>query len=86
MIENDMRKLKQPFLNSLKKNPDKEIIDIYRLLSFIYTKTTKWGKVLSQSIKIIQLDREDLETHKYAIMTNFKLKSMTMHENYITVF
>jgi len=61
-------------LEFIKKNPDNEIIDIYRLLSFIYVKTTKWEKVLSQSIKIIQIDREDLEVHKYAIMANFKLE------------
>ena len=61
-------------LEFIKKNPDSEIIDIYRLLSFIYAKTTKWEKVLSQSIKIIQIDREDLEAHKYAIMANFKLE------------
>ena len=29
---------------------------------------------MSQSRKIIQLDREDLEAHKYAIMANFKLE------------
>ena len=61
-------------LEFIKKNPDNEILDIYRLLSFIYVKTTKWEKVLSQSIKIIQIEREDLEAHKYAIMANFKLE------------
>jgi len=61
-------------LEFIKKNPDNEIIDIYRLLSFIYVKTTKWEKVLIQSIEIIQIDREDLEAHKYAIMANFKLE------------
>ncbi len=61
-------------LEFIKKNPDNEILDIYRLLSFIYVKTTKWEKVLSQSIKIIQIYREDLEAHKYAIMANFKLE------------
>ncbi|KHE90468.1 MAG: hypothetical protein SCABRO_03853 [Candidatus Scalindua brodae] len=69
-----MRKQKQSFLNSLKKNPDNEIIDIYRLLSFIYVKTTKWEKVLGQSMKIIQINSDDLEAHKYAIMANFKLE------------
>jgi hypothetical protein len=29
---------------------------------------------LRQSKKIIQLDQEDLEAHKYAIMANFKLE------------
>jgi len=61
-------------LEFIKKNPDNEILDIYRLLSFIYAKTTKWEKVLIQSIKIIQIDRENLEAHKYAIMANFKLE------------
>jgi len=61
-------------LEFIKKNPDNEKLDIYRLLSFIYVKTTKWEKVLSQSIKIIQIDREDLEAHKYAVMANFKLE------------
>jgi tetratricopeptide (TPR) repeat protein len=61
-------------LEFIEKNPDNEIIDIYRLLSFIYAKTTKWEEVLGQSIKIIQVDREDLEAHKYAIMANFKLE------------
>ena len=61
-------------LEFIKKKPDNEIIDIYRLLSFIYVKTTKWEKVLIQSIEIIQIDREDLEAHKYAIMANFKLE------------
>ncbi len=60
-------------LEFIKKNPDKEIIDIYRLLSFIYLKTAKWEEVLSQSKKIIQLDPEDLEAHKYATMANLKL-------------
>lgn len=61
-------------LEFIKKNPDNEILDIYRLLSFIYAKTTKWEKVLDQSIKTIQIDRGDLEAHKYAIMANFKLE------------
>ncbi len=61
-------------LEFIKKNPDNEIIDIYRLLSFIYAKTTKWEKVLGQSTKIIQIDRENLEAHKYAVMSNFKLE------------
>ncbi|MGR3293195.1 MAG: O-antigen ligase family protein, partial [Candidatus Scalindua sp.] len=61
-------------LEFIKKNPDNKIADIYSLLSFIYAKTSKWEKVLSQSIKTIQIDREDLEAHKYAIMANFKLE------------
>ena len=61
-------------LEFIKKNPDKEIIDIYRLLSYIYVKTTKWEEVLGQSKKIIQIDPEDLEAHKYATMANFKLE------------
>ena len=58
----------------IKKNPDKEIIDIYRLLSFIYLKTAKWEEALDQSIKIIQIDRDDIEAHKYATMASFKLE------------
>lgn len=58
----------------IKENPDKEIIDIYRFLTFIYAKTTKWEEVLGQSIKMIQIDRKDLEAHKYAVMANFKLE------------
>ena len=61
-------------LEFIEKNPDNEIIDIYRLLSFIYVKTIRWEKVLDQSVKIIQIDREDLEAHKYAIMADFKLE------------
>jgi tetratricopeptide (TPR) repeat protein len=61
-------------LEFITKNPDKEIIDIYQLLSYIYLKTTKWGKVLDQSIKMIQIDPEDLEAHKNATMANFKLE------------
>jgi len=61
-------------LEFIKKNPDNEIIDIYRLLSFIYVKTTKWEKVLGQSMKIIQSNSDDLEAHKYVIMANFKLE------------
>lgn len=61
-------------LEFIKKNPDSKIIDIYRLLSFIYLKTAKWEEVREQSIKIIQIDREDLEAHKYAIMANLKLE------------
>jgi tetratricopeptide (TPR) repeat protein len=61
-------------LEFIKRNPDHEIIDIYRLLSYVYFKTAKWGKILSQSRKIIQLDQEDLEAYKYAIMANFKLE------------
>lgn len=70
----DMKMQKPSFLNSLKKNPDHKITDIYRLLSYIYYKTEKWEKVLNQSKRIIQLDQEDLEAHKYAIMANFKLE------------
>ena len=61
-------------LEYIKGNTDREIIDIFRLLSYVYFKTARWEKVLSQSRKIIQLDREDLEAHKYAIMANFKLE------------
>jgi tetratricopeptide (TPR) repeat protein len=61
-------------LEFIKKNPDKEIIDIHRLLSFIYLKTAKWEEVLDQSKKIIQLDPEDLEAYKYATMANLKLE------------
>ncbi len=61
-------------LEFIKRNPDREIIDIYRLLSYVYFKTAKWERVLSQSRKIIQLDQEDLEAHKYAIEANFKLE------------
>ncbi|NOR65509.1 MAG: hypothetical protein GQ468_05780, partial [Candidatus Scalindua sp.] len=58
----------------IKKNPDQEIIDIYRLLSYVYLKTAKWEKVLKQSKKIIQLDQKDLDAHKYAIMASFELE------------
>jgi tetratricopeptide (TPR) repeat protein len=61
-------------LEFIKRNPDREIIDIYRFLSYVYFKTTKWEKVLSQSKKIIQLDNGDLEAHKYAVMSNSKLE------------
>ncbi len=61
-------------LEFIERNPDSERIDIYRLLSYVYFKTAKWEKVLSQSRKIIQLDQGDLEAHKYAIMANFKLE------------
>ncbi|MFQ5686968.1 MAG: O-antigen ligase family protein, partial [Candidatus Scalindua sp.] len=61
-------------LEFIKKNPDREIEDIYRLLSFIYLKTANWEKVLSQTRKIIQLDQGDLEAYKYTIMANFKLE------------
>ena len=61
-------------LEFIKRNPDNKITDIHRLLCFIYTKETKWEKALGQSIKIIQIDKEDLEAHKYASMANFKLE------------
>ena len=61
-------------LEFIKRNPDNKITNIHRLLCFIYTKETKWEKALGQSIKIIQIDREDLEAHKYASMANFKLE------------
>jgi len=61
-------------LEFIKNNPDLEIIDIYRLLSYVYFKTAKWEKVLIQSERIIQLDQEDLEAYKYAIMANSKLE------------
>ena len=61
-------------LEFIKKNPDKEIIDIYRLLSYIYVKTTQWEEVLGQSKKIIQIYPDDLEAHKHATMANFKLE------------
>ncbi|GAX62749.1 hypothetical protein SCALIN_C43_0002 [Candidatus Scalindua japonica] len=61
-------------LKFTERNPDKKIIDIYRLLCFVYAKTTKWEKVLDQSMNIIQIDRKNLEAHKYATMANFKLE------------
>jgi tetratricopeptide (TPR) repeat protein len=61
-------------LEYIKGNPDREIIDIFRLLSYVYFKTSKWEEVLSQSKKIIQLDLDDLEAHKYAVMADFKLE------------
>jgi len=61
-------------LEFIKRNPDSEIIDIYRLLSYVYFKTARWEKVLSQSRKIIQLDQENLEACKYAVMANLKLE------------
>ena len=65
---------KDVLLEFIKRNSDNKITDIHRLLCFIYTKETKWKKALGQSIKIIQIDREDLEAHKYASMANFKLE------------
>jgi tetratricopeptide (TPR) repeat protein len=61
-------------LEFIKKNPDSKISDIYRLLSYIYLKTAKWEKALIQSERIIQLDQENLEAYKYAIMANSRLK------------
>ena len=61
-------------LEFIKKNPDNEIVDIYRFLSFIYLKAAKWEEVLEQSIKITKLNPEDLEALKYATMANIKLE------------
>jgi len=61
-------------LEFIKKNPDQEVIDIYRLLSYVYLKTAKWEKLLKQSEKIIQLEQKDLNAHKYAITANFNLE------------
>jgi tetratricopeptide (TPR) repeat protein len=61
-------------LEFIKRNPDREIIDIYRFLSYVYFKTAKWEKILDQSRTIIQLDQGDLEAHKYAIIANSKLE------------
>jgi tetratricopeptide (TPR) repeat protein len=61
-------------LEFIKKNPDQEVIDIYRLLSYVYLKTAKWEKLLKQSEKIIRLEQKDLNAHKYAIMASFKLE------------
>ncbi len=61
-------------LEFIKKNPDREIIDVYRFLSFIYSKTAKWDELLAQSIKISKLNPEDLEAHKYATMASVKLE------------
>ena len=61
-------------LEFIKRNPDSKISDIYRLLSYIYLKTERWNEALIQSERIIQLDQEDLEAHKNAIMANSKLE------------
>ena len=61
-------------LEFIKKNPEPEKIDIYRLLSYIYLKTAKWEKLLRQSEKIIQLEQKDLNALKYAIMASFNLE------------
>lgn len=61
-------------LEFIKKNPDKEVIDIYRLLSFICLKRAKWENVLDNSIKIMQINQDDLDAHKYAAMANLKLE------------
>ncbi len=61
-------------LEFIKRNPDSRISDIYKLLNYIYLKTAKWEKVLIQSERIIQLEQEDLEAYKYAIMANSRLK------------
>ena len=61
-------------LEFIKKNPDQEVINIYRLLSYSYLKTAKWEKLLKQSEKIIQLEQKDLNAHKYAITANFNLE------------
>jgi tetratricopeptide (TPR) repeat protein len=61
-------------LEFIKENPDQEIIDIYRLLSYVYLKTANWEKLMRQSEKIIRLEQKDLNAHKYAIMASFKLE------------
>ena len=60
-------------LEFIKKNPDHVIIDVYRLLNYVYVKTAKWEEVLSHSERIIQIDLKDLEAYKYAITANIKL-------------
>ena len=71
-------------LEFIKRNPDLEVIDIYRLLCYVYFKTAKWEEILSQSKKIIQLDQEDLDSYKYAIMANFKLEKFEDARNLCT--
>ncbi|MBC8549666.1 MAG: O-antigen ligase family protein, partial [Candidatus Brocadiales bacterium] len=56
------------------KYPDHKIKDIYKLLCDVYFKTAKWEKALSQLEKVIKIDQEDLETYKFAIVANIKLK------------
>ena len=62
------------FIEFINKNPDHVIIDVYKLLNYVYVNTSEWDEVLSQSEKIIQLDQKDLNAHKYAIMANLKLE------------
>jgi tetratricopeptide (TPR) repeat protein len=61
-------------LEFIKKNPDHAMIDVYRLLNYIYVNSEKWDEVLSQSKRIIQLDQKELNAYKYAIMANLKLE------------
>ncbi|MFQ5787490.1 MAG: hypothetical protein ACE5H1_05865, partial [Thermodesulfobacteriota bacterium] len=60
-------------LEFIKRSPDQELIDIYRLLNHVYVKTAKWEEVLRLSKKIIQIDLKDLEACKNAITANIKL-------------
>jgi tetratricopeptide (TPR) repeat protein len=61
-------------LEFISKYPDHKIKDIYKLLCDVYLKTTKWEKALSQLEKVIEIDQEDLDAYKFAIVANIKLK------------
>ncbi|MCP4269441.1 MAG: hypothetical protein GY777_28370, partial [Candidatus Brocadiaceae bacterium] len=65
---------KAVLLEFINKKPDHVIIDVYKLLNYVYVNTSEWDEALSQSEKIIQLDQKDLDAHKYAIMANLKLE------------
>ena len=69
-------------LEFIKKNPDHAMIDVYRLLNYVYIQTEKWDEVLSQSKKIIQLDEKELNAYKYAIMANLKLERYNDARNF----
>ncbi len=82
---NDNEKYKEAesvLLEFIKENPDRVMIDVHRLLNDIYANTAKWDDVLGQSRKIIQLDRKDLNAHKYAVLANLKLKRYDDARNY----
>ena len=60
-------------LDFTEKYPDHQNADICKLINFIYFKTEKWDKVLTQSEKSLQLNGKDLETYQLMVLANFKL-------------
>ncbi len=69
-------------LEFIKKNPDYAMINVYRLLNYVYVQTERWNEALSQSKKIIQLDQKDLNAYKYAIMSSLKFEKYDDARNY----